>query len=242
LESGLAAAWLLANCGTGEGGFQQGNDCAKGDGSGRSDSTAPRRVKFEADSSGHQRMAAMKLQPTDVAGLAGAEAGAEIAVQTERDGSLAILTRHSSGQTQRRVLQTTADGLVIRNELTEATPPQSGFATRALQQQVHHAERLGVSRIEATAVRAPGRNGYAHLPKMGYDGNLPSKHADNPFGATRVSELMATAAGREYWAKHGDTIEVTFDPRPGSLSRLRLAAYAESKGWASPAADYEIES
>jgi hypothetical protein len=98
---------------------------------------------------------------------------------------------------------------------------------------VEGAGKGGFKEIEMTAEKSSGHNGFYTWPRLGCDGELWSSHlrgAPPEFAkAERVSELMMTPAGREWWRTHGTRIEVAFDLAEGSLSRRVFDAYRASK-------------
>lgn len=242
---GLAAAWsLTANCGTGAGGFQPGNDCGQGDGGGAGEaSSGPRRVKLQADPAARQKMADLKLEPADVAGLAGASRDAEIAVSTEQNGIRAEV-KHPDYDLTLAIRRGDDGKLTMTNLDVQAHPAGQGTGTKVTIQQVAHAERLGIERIDALASGSFGGedNGYYSWPRVGYDGDIPAYiRPAPPKGETRVSQLMRNKAGRDYWLKHGSDIHVSFDVRPGSLSRKVLSRYAKQQGYPTDMASYEVD-
>ena len=109
--------------------------------------------------------------------------------------------------------------------------------------EVEHAHALGVKHIEATAHcdrldrDEQGRerwSGYYAWPRMGFDGpipgtslgrlrdsGLPAKIAN----AKNISEVMEHKAGRDWWRKNGDSIDVKFDLEHGSPYLRRLNSY-----------------
>jgi len=122
----------------------------------------------------------------------------------------------------------------------------TGFGAELLNNQVHAAEKSGVSRIRVEAVgnymENDLRNGYYAFPRMGFDGDLPGDwkgqmEANGAMGdalpadlqnATKVSDLMKTPQGREAWKKYGFPMELTLDTTPGSQGRKVFDAYYQS--------------
>lgn len=110
-----------------------------------------------------------------------------------------------------------------------------GIGTALLATQVRKAEELGFSHIETHAVRDDGWNGYYTWARLGFD--APIMHVDDkPIrdllrarGVERISDLMKTPDGREWWMKNGGSYKGEFDLTPGSLSRRVLDAYAAQK-------------
>ena len=95
---------------------------------------------------------------------------------------------------------------------------------------------MGFKKIVCQAERGADYNGYYTWPRLGYDARLddaPDLRYPLPKqfrGATHVSDLMKTPAGRNWWKQNGTTVEnATFDLAQGSLSRTTLAAYLKEK-------------
>lgn len=122
------------------------------------------------------------------------------------------------------------DQLVI-----DPTARGKGLGPEILGRQVEHSVKMGVELIDTQAARMSFTytDGYAVWPKLGYDGPLPSTGGFNPMpnlpptlaGSKRVSDLMATKEGRDWWIKHGVTVDLEFDLKAGSLSRDTLHKY-----------------
>ncbi len=96
---------------------------------------------------------------------------------------------------------------------------------------VDQAQRSGINRIETSAVRLDAtlssddeKIGYKVWPKLGYDGDIPEdvlKTSSLPSslqGSTRLSDLMKTGEGRQWWEEHGDSVRLQFDMASDSLS------------------------
>jgi phage gp29-like protein/GNAT superfamily N-acetyltransferase len=110
-----------------------------------------------------------------------------------------------------------------------------GIGTALLAAQVRKAAELGFSHIETRATRNDGWNGYYTWARLGFD--APIIHVDDkPIrdllrarGVERISDLIKTPDGREWWMKNGGSYKGEFDLTPGSLSRRVLDAYAAQK-------------
>lgn len=128
-------------------------------------------------------------------------------------------------------------GIRIHNDqlVVKSSARGQGLGASILGRQVEHAADMGVGSINTLAARMSGTytDGYAVWPKLGYDGELPRSGGFNPMpslpsslaGAKRVSDLMATEEGTEWWTKNGVTVDLEFDLAKGSLSRARLETY-----------------
>jgi hypothetical protein len=90
--------------------------------------------------------------------------------------------------------------------------------------------------------------GFYASPRMGFDAPIPPATPARPAalaGCLRLSELMATPAGRAFWKAHGVQVPyMEFDLADGSLSWQTLDAYlappvAEAPAAAAPEAQEE---
>jgi hypothetical protein len=112
-----------------------------------------------------------------------------------------------------------------------------GLGTQFLGRQVEQTIRLGITEIRAYAVRGDqeGDVGYRVWPIFGFDGTLPrgliEQLPDELAAARRVSDLMGTREGRDWWIRNGDDISLTFDLSPNSPARRRFRAYLRRKGF-----------
>lgn len=115
---------------------------------------------------------------------------------------------------------------------------QGIFAPRVFGRMVEQGARLGLDRIVTTAERSPNANGYYTWARFGYDAPLRADHKgklpESLRGAEKISDLMASEEGQQWWKTHGDTTEMTFDLKPGSKSRKIWEAYLEEKKATSP--------
>ena len=141
--------------------------------------------------------------------------------------------------------------LAIKNEMF--FPPkhmigQGDFSIKVFTSQVASAIKAGISRIDTDAVGKYGgsMNGYYTWPRFGYDAVLPDKHYDNDLKQARIesligrkitsdgppvklSDLMKTPDGREYWKMKGSSINCVFGLKEGSLSRRVLSLYLKER-------------
>lgn len=95
---------------------------------------------------------------------------------------------------------------------------------------------LGVTKMEASAVRSDGgrvqgMNGYYTWAKLGFTGKIPDSvlgEAQTLFGSgiTQVEQLMHLGrVGEQWWKEHGDSWEATFSFKDGSYSMRVLNAW-----------------
>jgi GNAT superfamily N-acetyltransferase len=108
-----------------------------------------------------------------------------------------------------------------------------GIGREIFGRMVETATRLGVDRIETAAMRASDRNGYYTWPLFGYDGEIPGAIReilpDWLQGVKRVSEIMATPEGQQWWKTNGVSVTLRFDLAPGSYSRQTWERYLQAK-------------
>ncbi len=141
---------------------------------------------------------------------------------------------------------------------------KKGVGLKTFSGQVDNLLKHGVSRIDTHAagnfktLNEPDLkkrySGYYVWPKFGYDSSISVKFFDDPAHASlakdlvrkaggkltidakfRLSDLMATPEGQEFWMKHGRSSSLTFDLSPGSTSRRVLSLYRKGKGADDPA-------
>ena len=141
----------------------------------------------------------------------------------------------------------------------KSTEKGKGMGTEVFARQVQAAAKLGVSRVETRAVRsdtdpeypddaskeAPGKgaNGYYTWPRFGYDSHIDlqdlagmeetvhrglKKHPEFK-SVSKLSDLMKTKEGREFWRQYGCDVSLEFDLTPGSHSLEIFGAYLEAK-------------
>jgi hypothetical protein len=142
------------------------------------------------------------------------------------------------------------DELFIRNERFRLTAEAQGqgFGGRALAIQAHQAAQLGFVKLTAFAAGDHGTlnsdnasqrwSGYLVWLRLGYDGPIPmdqliargSMPPHHLRGAERLSELMVSDEGKEFWLEHGFGVEVEFDLTQGSNSWTILRRHTQRKG------------
>ncbi|UOP04999.1 hypothetical protein [Conchiformibius kuhniae] len=185
------------------------------------------------------------LSRWDLAELSGAADGSEIsfveypeATAMYRTPALKIIVANADvyDVPMHRAILLQADGsLILRNESQYLLAEQQGkgIATEALKQQIIAARKLGIERIETYAVRGETENGYYTWARLGFDGDLTAdilnRLPDDLHHAKRVSDLMQTERGREWWKRNGKTINLAFDLQNNSLSIRMFRHYLSSK-------------
>lgn len=113
----------------------------------------------------------------------------------------------------------------------------SGFGTKLFQKQVDEASSLGIAYIRTDASANRGDNGYYTWPRLGYDKTLTKDdsflfgHFPDRFGKIeKISDLMKTKEGRDWWKEQGETLkDMRFDLTEGSRSRKVLDAYVQER-------------
>jgi hypothetical protein len=201
-----------------------------------------------------QTLFGRKLTDHEAAGLAGAPDGSDVTVRPW-EGGLEITVRHPHiAQCLRRVMPSySGEGHPpeLRNDVfNKASGAPEGTGTLMLARQVSMARRMGIPTIatdasrsepmldNAGAVMRSAKNGYYTWPRLGFDERLKNRLQDalpaslsEPIYQVRLSHLMATKEGRSWWKEHGESVDVEFDTRPGSLSSRVLESYIREKGY-----------
>lgn len=160
-----------------------------------------------------------RLRAREYAALAGAPQDAETIVGV-LDGGLYLEMRDRCGigcltitlvRQVRCCLVVVNDGFRIQRHSLRG----QGIGWRVFARQLRQAKRMGASRIDTTAGRGPGENGYYTWPRFGFDAPLPGRiRTSLPPGFARpcsLLDLMQSRAGRTWWLLHGTTIDVSFD-------------------------------
>jgi GNAT superfamily N-acetyltransferase len=114
-----------------------------------------------------------------------------------------------------------------------------GLGTKIFKEQVDAAAKMGFKYIATNAGGEPGEdmNGYYTWPRLGYDADL--KDVDGGYltkeaqkvvpEASKISDLMRTQEGREWWKANGTEFRAQFDLSEGSQSRKVLDEYVKAK-------------
>jgi GNAT superfamily N-acetyltransferase len=179
-----------------------------------------------------------------VASAVGAPDDSRVSVTSLGTEEVYVTIKGTGYNASRRIYKGGDDRIVIHNEsfFVDKEHQGKGLGASVFGRQVEQASKLGVARITTHAagdVDTPSFNGYTTWPKFGYDGNIPREVAldihdgnipEPPVrGATRVSHLMGSKAGREWWTENGKAVDLTFDLTPGSYSRRTWDAYRAEK-------------
>lgn len=178
----------------------------------------------------------------DIAGLGGATDGADVHMESETDEEgRSVVGIHIKGDhyKAKRQIGVDANGKrFINNEsfFVDEGHQGKGIGGASFNRMIEHAIAAGVSYVITFADRndAQAVNGYAIWPKMGFDADIPSdkkrqiemavesgrvpKTEDGKV-PSKLSELMKTPEGREWWEERGQGMEMRFDLTAGSISR-----------------------
>ena len=184
-----------------------------------------------------RRVFGKELAAWQYAGLAGAPDDAAVEVGT-LNGKLCIELSDPSTHGYRGIFLAYHAGekLVLVNDgfhIHRKSMQRKGLGLRIFSRQVENAGLLGVDRIETTAGRRGGENGYYTWPRFGFDAPLPRKIMANlPLGlehARTVLDLMEDEKGRLWWKEQGVTIKVVFDLAERSRCRAVFRKYLRGR-------------
>lgn len=261
------------NCGTGAGGFQQGNDCASGKGGGKgsgggggssAETQAPARrkrerkidparpkfyeksdVRWEYGKPNREQVKKLKEQlganyEKRLLAVSGVPDGSQ--VDLAYMGNYVYVTARNAqfGTIQNRYVYFGADGQkpYVYNAYFKVAKEKQGNGAGAeiFFAQVEASARAKFGKIKVTAARNEEMNGYYTWARFGYDadissldGSMASKIQSKFPNATRMSDLMKTKAGRDWWLANGDTWRGTFDLSKTSENRKHLRNYMAAR-------------
>lgn len=182
----------------------------------------------------------------DVLDSIGAPDDAEVILAHDPDPYNALVTAdvRGDGYRARRFIKQDYDTGEIQitnySLMVDESRQGQGIGTRMLAKQVEFASGHGIGSIRCEAARnddPPPWTGYKVWPRLGYD--APFDPHGYKYGgvqkppevanAKSLQDVIATKAGREWWDKYGDDIEVKFDLSEGSKSRKVLDKYLRWK-------------
>lgn len=114
----------------------------------------------------------------------------------------------------------------------------SGIGTRSVMCSINAARESELRFVALTAAGSAARRhtffGYHVWPAMGFDAPLPTSVRQrlpaNLSLAARLSDLMLTDAGRDWWYDHGVELDTTFDLSNGNVCWVLFDEYAKKKG------------
>ena len=241
-----AAGITLNNCGTGKGGFKKGNACqrSKGSGGGGGGGSVPateeppkKKINYVIDEEDEKAVEKLGMTPKQLIDLAGAQDGSRVSVTYLGHGMIDVKTTHKDYQSGR-----TIKGDTIKNDylFIEKEAQGKGLGTKILKEQVDAGAKNGFKSIVTDAEGSPhdkSMNGYYTWPRLGYDaelkdvsGGMLTKAAQTVVpGAAKVSDLMKSKEGRDWWKENGVSFRAKFDLSEGSQSRKVLDEYVKAK-------------
>lgn len=173
-----------------------------------------------------RRIFGRDVHESELATLAGAGDTATVYIRPHTiPGWIKVGVRGPGYSAERLVFRDRATGRpAMQNSILVADAAPRGTGLGIFGRQVEQARRMGVSRIDAFAARKKGAyNGYYTWPRFGYDADLPrgtGRRASAAVGGEvrRISDLMKTPEGREWWKQHGRSSQMGFDLAEGSNS------------------------
>jgi len=185
-----------------------------------------------------------------IAQLAGLSDDAEVKLHygsSPRDFSPQIRISSSDGFDNQRYIRKYDDyGFHIENSSFRVTETGKGLGTKILARQISSAQEMGIKSLRTFAARGDNdhSNGYYTWPRLGYDGDVPWYSVYNRKGgsatkddtpesirdAKRISDVMRTKEGRDWWKQHGVGIDLEFDLKEGSHSMNVFREYLAETG------------
>ncbi|MGB0717154.1 MAG: hypothetical protein ACPGXK_14845, partial [Phycisphaerae bacterium] len=182
----------------------------------------------------------------DVLNSIGAPDDAEVILAHDSDPYNALVTAdiRGDGYRARRFIKRDYDTGEVQitnySLMVDEHRQGQGIGTRMLAKQVEFASGHGIGSIRCEAARnddPPPWTGYKVWPRLGYDAPFDPhgykyggvQKPQEVANAKSLQDVISTKAGREWWDKYGDDIEVTFDLSEGSKSRKVLDKYLRWK-------------
>lgn len=261
------------NCGTGAGGFKQGNDCASGKGGGKgsgggsgsspgTQATARRKrerkidpgrpkffeksdVRWEYGEPNREQVKKLREQfganyKKRLLAVSGIPDGSQVDLSYNGD-YVNVKARNSQlGTYQNRYVYFGLNGRKPRvyNAYFEvnSSKQSKGVGAEIFFAQVEASARAKFDSISVTAARSAGMNGYYTWARFGYDAPISELSSElrnsvrQKFpDAERVSDLMKSKQGRDWWKQNGSTWKGKFDLSKNSEGRKRLRNYMAAK-------------
>ncbi len=231
VDSDTVEITFNVDCGTGAGGFKKGNTCATGSGG---QSRKMPKVILDPDSIVKVKRILKEIDLTseDLVNLTGSLGAKTVVVRSSAPSGYKTADPYVMVTTNNDHMSSIA---VYRDHLRigwmSANETHKGVGFRVLSDIVDAATDRDFSHIGLEAAREEANNpvnnmnGYYTWARLGFDGKV-----DGPNGKVKVSELMKTKSGREWWLENGDSFNGEFDLSVGSLSSRVLKAYRKEKG------------
>ena len=210
----------------------------------RSDRSEKKEIKVrypdsnaEAIESLASEIAGKRVGPKEIAELAGAPVGSTVVASSYKESSVNFLVNSRAYNFSGQLVRNPDESLVLKLDKVHVAKSRrrQGIGSAAFGRQLEQARKLGVERIELDGARNDDPRslqvGYKVWPKFGFDADLNPRRVaglpDSLRGVTKLSDLRATAEGREWWDKNGWSTPLTFDMKPGSRSWQIWRAYAD---------------
>ena len=175
----------------------------------------------------------------DLASIVGATDDAYVYVAGSHNlntESINIITQHPKYYTDRTLARDENLRVVLHANKFDVNKSERGkgnYGPQVFGRMVEQASEWGVDYIQTTASRSEVENGYYTWARFGYDAPLSMKEKLKlPTGlskAERVSDLMETEEGKQWWKANGSTKKMKFNLKPDSKSRKIWSAYLEEK-------------
>lgn len=178
-----------------------------------------------------------EMSDRDFQELTGAPDGAHVMVDALSGGNLSFHVQHPLYQQMhlsyaaklpngKKFMQ------LELHHLKDTAPP--GMGTKQFGQMIDKGRDLGLSAIHIpTAARTSQMVGYYVWPRLGADGKIPEELKPGlPAGlkdAQKLSDLMRSGKGKQWWKANGKTVTCTFDLDPNSVSGKVWDAYQREK-------------
>lgn len=177
----------------------------------------------------------------DLARLVGAQEGDHVTIEARptkgRERPIFSVSFDSATRSGEHNFTRGRDGVEIHDSsVTNERNRRTALSGREALRAFAHMQRMGISRIVATASRHNGANGYYTWARLGFTGKIPASvlpAAQARFGkVTTVQALMKQPGGPAWWREHGDSWHATFSFKPGSHSRRVFDALVARGGLA----------
>lgn len=175
----------------------------------------------------------------ELASIAAMADGSLVKIEKYNDG-LMISAKNPDIYTAelQRILIYEDNRLILENEYQEIIESQrgKGIPVFALYTQIQNARALGVSIIRTLAAGSMSSklfNGYYTWARLGFDAELPiniqAQLPEKFINAEKVSDLMATPEGRDWWRVHGKSLYLEFDLSDNSQSIINFKRYLKER-------------
>lgn len=181
-----------------------------------------------------RKVVGRKVSAQDILDAAGAPDGQASITIAARDEIQVVV--QSPRFTMSRAIRTGADDRPMLQAISFYVEPEhqgKGIGADVFGRMIEASRRLGLAKIRAHAAKSERENGYYTWPKFGYDGPIPAhlkaRLPASLAGAERISDLMATPEGDQWWKENGTTVDLVFDLAPGSASMRMWAAYLAAR-------------